>query len=72
MIGLASDGRLFGLDAQFLFDASVTLVNVLILLFIFIPVVVIIIFLFKYFKQKREYYKTLTDYYNNHINDRQD
>ena len=31
MIALADDGRLFGLDYQLLFDASITAINVFIL-----------------------------------------
>lgn len=50
---------------------SIFTVILIVLLFIGIPIIAIV-FIVKYFKQKKEYYQTKTEYYKNHMNDRQD
>lgn len=72
MVLLASQGRLFGFDAQLLFDIFVNFANIFILLLILIPVVVLFTFICKFFIDKSKYYKTKTKYYQNQLNDRQD
>ena len=52
MIGLAADGRLFGLDAQLLFDIGVSIFNIILLVFLIGVPIILIIFAIKYFKQK--------------------
>ena len=72
MIGLAADGRLFGLDVQLLFDIGVSIFNIILLVFLIGVPIILIIFAIKYFKQKNNYYKIKTEFYKNHMNDRQD
>lgn len=72
MIGLAADGRLFGLDVQLLFDIGVSIFNIILLVFLIGVPIILIIFVIKYFKQKHNYYKIKTEFYKNHMNDRQD
>ena len=72
MVGLASDGRLFGLDPQLLFDVFLFIINAILLIILVGVPVLLIVFLVKYLKQKNNYYKTKTEYYKNHMNDRQD
>lgn len=52
MIGLAADGRLFGLDVQLLFDIGVSIFNIILLVFLIGVPIILIIFAIKYFKQK--------------------
>ena len=59
MIGLAADGRLFGLDAQLLFDIGVSIFNIILLVFLIGVPIILIIFAIKYFKQKNNYYKIM-------------
>lgn len=68
MILMYIDPGLFSLPA-ILFQVIFLLLSLAI--FIGVPVTAII-FLIRYLKQKQEYYKTKTDYYNKHMNDRQD
>ncbi len=72
MIGLTADGRLFGLDVQLLFDIGVSIFNIILLVFLIGIPIILIIFAIKYFKQKNYYYKIKTEFYKNHMNDRQD
>lgn len=72
MIGLAADGRLFGLDVQLLFDIGVSIFNIILLVFLIGVPIILIIFAIKYFKQKNNYYKIKTEFYKNHMKDRQD
>ena len=48
MICLSSDGRLFGLNPQFLFDIFVFFANIFILIIFIVPIVVLFIFIFKF------------------------
>ena len=50
MICLSSDGRLFGLNPQFLFDIFVFFANIFILLIFIVPIVVLFIFICKFNK----------------------
>ena len=59
MIGLAADGRLFGLDVQLLFDIGVSIFNIILLVFLIGVPIILIIFAIKYFKQKNNYYKKI-------------
>ena len=44
MIGLAADGRLFGLDVQLLFDIGVSIFNIILLVFLIgVPIILIIL-----------------------------
>ena len=54
MIGLAADGRLFGLDVQLLFDIGVSIFNIILLVFLIGVSIILIIFVIKYFKQKNK------------------
>lgn len=51
MIGLAADGRLFGLDVQLLFDIGISIFNIILLVFLIGVPIILIIFAIKYFKQ---------------------
>ena len=72
MIGLAADGRLFGLDVQLLFDAAITAICIF-LLFIFVIIFIIFNkFVINFIKQVIDYFRVKKEYYQSHINDRQD
>ncbi len=73
MVLLETSGRLFGMDYQILFDAVISIFNILLLLVIFvIPITIIVILIRKLIK----YLDAKTNYYNNinkdSLNDRQD
>mgnify|MGYP000079782586 CR=1 FL=1 len=73
LVLLETSGRLFGMDYQILFDAVISIFNILLLLVIFvIPITIIVILIRKLIK----YLDAKTNYYNNinkdSLNDRQD
>lgn len=73
MVLLETSGRLFGMDYQILFDAVISIFNILLFLVIFvIPITIIVILIRKLIK----YLDAKTNYYNNmnkdSLNDRQD
>lgn len=72
MIALSSDGRLFGLNAQYLFDISSFIVNIFIIFSFIIPIVVLFILICKYFKDKSKYYKEKTKFYKSQSDSRQE
>lgn len=72
MIGLAADGRLFGLDAQLLFDVTITVVCIFLLIILVIIFIIFNRFVINFIKQIRDYFKVKTEYYKSHINDRQE
>lgn len=72
MVGLAADGRLFGLDAQLLFDATITAVCIFLLIILVIIFIIFNKFVINFIKQIRDYFKVKIEYYKSHINDRQE
>lgn len=72
MIGLAADGRLFGLDAQLLFDAAITAICIFLLIIFVIIFIIFNKFVINFIKQVIDYFRVKKEYYQNHINDRQD